>query len=280
MHYVDEGGGDPVLLLHGEPTWGVPVPEGSIPKLRGGTSSSSCPTTSASVARTSRSIPAGTRTTRTIGSVERLVCEALDLSGLTVVVHDWGGPIGLRLAVEHEERVERLVRHEHRRRGRRAERGVAPVPGDGAPRRHRDRREPARPRLLRDASSSGRGGRGLRRAVPRAASREARGRGVPGARPDRAATIRARPRCSTVRDAARALGEAGARPRGRLRPDLLASTRRADGRADSRAPGRPRPSRAPATCSRRTRARRSPRASPPGSRPGRRGYNPARTVPR
>ncbi len=26
-----------------------------------------------------------------------------------MVVHDWGGPIGLRLAVEHEERVERLV---------------------------------------------------------------------------------------------------------------------------------------------------------------------------
>ena len=27
--------------------------------------------------------------------------EELDLRGATVVVHDWGGPIGLRLAVEH-----------------------------------------------------------------------------------------------------------------------------------------------------------------------------------
>ena len=35
--------------------------------------------------------------------------EDLDLRGATFVVHDWGGPIGLRLAVEHRERVDRLV---------------------------------------------------------------------------------------------------------------------------------------------------------------------------
>jgi len=45
---------------------------------------------------------------RHVGSVERLV-EALGLSGIALVVHDWGGPIGLRFAVEHEELVERLV---------------------------------------------------------------------------------------------------------------------------------------------------------------------------
>jgi haloalkane dehalogenase len=35
--------------------------------------------------------------------------EALDLRDVTMVVHDWGGPIGLRLAVEHPERVARMV---------------------------------------------------------------------------------------------------------------------------------------------------------------------------
>src|SRR5205823_2498123 len=45
---------------------------------------------------------------RHVASVVRLV-EQLDLRRLTLVVHDWGGPIGLRLAVEHEERIERLV---------------------------------------------------------------------------------------------------------------------------------------------------------------------------
>ena len=35
--------------------------------------------------------------------------ETLDLRDATFVLHDWGGPIGLRVAVEHAERVARLV---------------------------------------------------------------------------------------------------------------------------------------------------------------------------
>jgi haloalkane dehalogenase len=35
--------------------------------------------------------------------------EALDVRDATFVLHDWGGPIGLRLAVEQPERVARLV---------------------------------------------------------------------------------------------------------------------------------------------------------------------------
>jgi haloalkane dehalogenase len=35
--------------------------------------------------------------------------EALDLSAITLVVHDWGGPIGLRVAVENAGRFARLV---------------------------------------------------------------------------------------------------------------------------------------------------------------------------
>jgi haloalkane dehalogenase len=35
--------------------------------------------------------------------------EQLELEGTTVVVHDWGGPIGLRWAVENADRVARLV---------------------------------------------------------------------------------------------------------------------------------------------------------------------------
>ena len=35
--------------------------------------------------------------------------EELDLYGATVVVHDWGGPVGLRLAVEQPHRIARIV---------------------------------------------------------------------------------------------------------------------------------------------------------------------------
>jgi haloalkane dehalogenase len=33
----------------------------------------------------------------------------LDIRGATVVVHDWGGPIGLRMAVDHADRIDRMV---------------------------------------------------------------------------------------------------------------------------------------------------------------------------
>ena len=43
-----------------------------------------------------------------VASIATLV-DALGLRDLTLVVHDWGGPIGLRYAVEHPDRVARLV---------------------------------------------------------------------------------------------------------------------------------------------------------------------------
>jgi haloalkane dehalogenase len=104
MHYVDEGHGAPVLLLHGEPTssflWRKIIPQlpGRIvaPDLIG-------------FGRSDKPEQVGWYSyDRHVGSVAALV-EELDLSGLTLVVHDWGGPIGLRVAVEHPERVERLV---------------------------------------------------------------------------------------------------------------------------------------------------------------------------
>jgi haloalkane dehalogenase len=106
MHYVDEGRGDGVLLLHGEPTWSF-LYRKMMPRL-------------AQVARVlapdyfgfGRSDKPVERDwytyDRHYSSIERFV-EQLDLPGLTVVVHDWGGPIGLRLAVERPERVQRLV---------------------------------------------------------------------------------------------------------------------------------------------------------------------------
>jgi haloalkane dehalogenase len=106
MHFVEAGAGDPVLLLHGEPTWAF-LYRKMIPPL----------------ARTARVLAPdyfgfgrSDKPTRIedysydfhYGSIERLAVE-LDLRETTVVVQAWGGPIGLRLAVEHPERVARLV---------------------------------------------------------------------------------------------------------------------------------------------------------------------------
>jgi Predicted hydrolases or acyltransferases (alpha/beta hydrolase superfamily) len=63
MHYVDEGTGDPVLLLHGEPTWAY-LYRKVIAELTG---SARCvaPDYFGFGRSTSRRIPAGTRTTVT-----------------------------------------------------------------------------------------------------------------------------------------------------------------------------------------------------------------------
>ncbi|MBA3347127.1 MAG: alpha/beta fold hydrolase [Actinobacteria bacterium] len=106
LHYVDEGAGDPVLLLHGEPTWSY-LYRTVIPELTAG---------ARAIAPDYLGFGRSDKPLRLedysydlhVDSIRRLV-EELDLHDLTVVVQDWGGPIGLRLAVEHPERVARLV---------------------------------------------------------------------------------------------------------------------------------------------------------------------------
>ncbi len=106
MHFVDEGTGDPVLLLHGEPTWAFLYRKMIPPLARAarvlapdyfGFGRSDKPT---EIAEYSYDFH--------YHSIE-LLADGLDLRAATVVVQDWGGPIGLRLAVERPDRVARLV---------------------------------------------------------------------------------------------------------------------------------------------------------------------------
>jgi haloalkane dehalogenase len=106
MHYVDEGNGEPVLCLHGEPTWSY-LYRKMIPGL------SNVARVVApdylGFGRSDKPTDKGWYTfDRHCASIVELV-ETLGLSNMTVVVHDWGGPIGFRLAVEHPKRVQRLV---------------------------------------------------------------------------------------------------------------------------------------------------------------------------
>ena len=104
MHYVDEGGGAPVLLLHGEPTWSF-LWRRIIPQLPGRVVAPDL----IGFGRSDKPEQIGWYSyDRHVDSIARLV-EELDLEQLTMVVHDWGGPIGFRVAVEHPERVDRLV---------------------------------------------------------------------------------------------------------------------------------------------------------------------------
>jgi haloalkane dehalogenase len=107
MHYLDEGTGDPIVCFHGEPTWSY-LYRKMIPALAGAGHRVIAPDY-AGFGRSDKPMERGWYTyDRHVETVTRLL-EGLDPRGATVVVQNWGGPIGLRWATENPERVERLV---------------------------------------------------------------------------------------------------------------------------------------------------------------------------
>jgi haloalkane dehalogenase len=107
LAHLDEGEGPPVVFFHGEPTWSF-LWRRVIPPVR-----------DAGFRCVAPDLPGFGRSDKPIelewysydrhtASVASLL-EALDLREATVVVHDWGGPIGLRLAAERPDRISRIV---------------------------------------------------------------------------------------------------------------------------------------------------------------------------
>ena len=104
MHYVDEGKGDPVVCLHGEPTWGY-VYRKFIPALSRhhrvvvpdhmGFGKSETPQ--------DREYTLSTH----VKNLEAVLLD-LDLRNITLVMQDWGGPIGGGFALHHAARIKRL----------------------------------------------------------------------------------------------------------------------------------------------------------------------------
>ena len=109
LHYVDEGPreGTPIVCFHGEPTWAY-LYRKMLPPLVTAGHRVICPDY-AGFGRSDKPTDRGWYSYD--GHVELMttLLDRLQLRGATVVVQDWGGPIGLRWAVEQEERVERLV---------------------------------------------------------------------------------------------------------------------------------------------------------------------------
>jgi haloalkane dehalogenase len=107
LAHLDEGEGPPVVFFHGEPTWSF-LWRKVIPPVR-----------DAGYRCVAPDLPGFGRSDkptaldwysydRHVDAVAPLL-EDLDLRDATVVVHDWGGAIGLRLAAEHPDRITRLV---------------------------------------------------------------------------------------------------------------------------------------------------------------------------
>jgi len=105
MHYVDEGKGETVLALHGEPTWGYlfrNLIKALSPRYRViapdhmGFGKSETPQDRSYLLQDH------------IDNLERFVLD-LDLRDITLVMHDFGGPAGIGLAIRHPDRIKRII---------------------------------------------------------------------------------------------------------------------------------------------------------------------------
>ena len=105
VHYIDEGTGPTLLLLHGNPTWSFlyrHIVRRLSPHFR-------CIALDYPGFGLSKAKPAYTFTPREHSSVVESFVDARGLGDLTVMVQDWGGPIGLGLAGRRPELIHSLV---------------------------------------------------------------------------------------------------------------------------------------------------------------------------
>lgn len=105
MHYIDEGSGPVVLLLHGNPTWSFYYRK-LIAALRDhyrviAPDYIGCGLSDHPAQKHFRALDR-------ISQVEEFI-EKLGLSRFSLVMHDWGGPIGTAVAGRRPERIERIV---------------------------------------------------------------------------------------------------------------------------------------------------------------------------
>ena len=106
LAYVEQGQGDPILMLHGEPTWGYlyrhmipPLAEKGrviVPDLIG-------------FGRSDKPVESNAYSFKSHVRWMRKWITALNLEHITLVSQDWGGSIGLRLLAQMPERFRRLV---------------------------------------------------------------------------------------------------------------------------------------------------------------------------
>ncbi len=107
LAHLDEGDGAPVVFFHGEPTWSF-LWRKVIPPVRDAGYRCIAPDLPG-FGRSDKPVDLDWYTYDRHCAVAAELVEELDLRDATVVVHDWGGPIGLRTAVEHPDRISRLV---------------------------------------------------------------------------------------------------------------------------------------------------------------------------
>ena len=105
MHYVDEGEGDPVVMVHGTPVWSF-VYRNLIKDLSANYRAIAPDHLGFGLSDKPENWSA--RPADHARNLDELI-KNLNLKNITLVVHDFGGPIGLSYALENPQNVARLV---------------------------------------------------------------------------------------------------------------------------------------------------------------------------
>jgi haloalkane dehalogenase len=107
LAHLDVGEGAPVLMLHGEPAWSF-IWRKVIPAVRDAGYRCVVPDHAGFGRSDKPTDPAWQSLERHVELTSSLL-EELDLRDVSLVLHDWGGPIGLTLALAHPDRIARIV---------------------------------------------------------------------------------------------------------------------------------------------------------------------------
>jgi len=107
-HYIDEGSGEPVVMVHGNPTWSFFYRE--LIKSLSGRYRAIAPDHIGCGLSDKPSASQYNYTLRTrIDDLDHLVESLTGPEKITLVLHDWGGMIGMAYALRHPEKINRLI---------------------------------------------------------------------------------------------------------------------------------------------------------------------------
>jgi len=107
-HYIDEGSGEPVVMVHGNPTWSFYYRE--LIKSLSGQYRTIAPD---HIGCGLSDIPPPSQYNYTlqtrIDDLDHLIGTLTGSEKITLILHDWGGMIGMAYALRHPEKISRLI---------------------------------------------------------------------------------------------------------------------------------------------------------------------------
>ena len=107
-HYIDEGEGDPIVMVHGNPTWSFYYRE-LIKALSGHYRSIVPDHIGCGLSDKPEVTDYDYRLRSRIDDLDNLLDTLTIDEKITLILHDWGGMIGMAYALRHPEKIRRLV---------------------------------------------------------------------------------------------------------------------------------------------------------------------------